>query len=290
LRTEGDVEAKLLIPLLCDEIYLGIPSPYFFSKEYLAPSDIDKGAKVPGGYYPDFSVWVNGFPVLIVDAKTPGTPVEQAYREAQLYARHLNSQRPTGLNPTNFIVASSGTRVLFGRWDAPPEHDVHFKLLRPGSTKLQEIQQVYGFSALRQHAFECLQRVKPKRGRRPFNNAGGQGVINAKKALNSFAADLSPVMRRYFTSRDARDIKEIAKYAYVSSAEVTEYDRVLEALLKDRVQVRRDTIVEKLEPSKTSEIRIEKAFADFDEERPVSGQLQIIQGAVGAGKSLFIRA
>ena len=92
LRSEGDVEAKLLIPLLCGELYLGIPSQNFFAKEYSAPSDIDKGAKVPGGYYPDFSVWVNGFPVLIVEAKTPGTPVEQAYREAQLYARHLNSQ------------------------------------------------------------------------------------------------------------------------------------------------------------------------------------------------------
>ncbi|NTG32643.1 hypothetical protein G6K91_00045 [Agrobacterium rhizogenes] len=289
LRSEGDVEAKLLIPFLCGELYLGIPSQNFFAKEYLAPSEIDKGAKVPGGYYPDFSVWVNGFPVLIVEAKTPGTPVEQAYREAQLYARHLNSQRPTGLNPASFIVASSGTRVLFGRWDAPPEHDVHIKLLRPGSTKLQEIQQDYGFPALRQHALDCLQRVKSKRGRRPFNNAGGQAVINAKNALNSFAADLSPILRRYFTSRDARDIKEISTHAYVSSAEVTEYDRVLEALLKDRVQVRRDTIVEKLEPDKVSEVHIEKAFAQFDEERPASGQLQIIQGAVGAGKSLFIR-
>lgn len=56
LKSEGDVEAKLLIPLLTSELYLGIPSKNFFAKEYLAPSDIDKGAKVPGGYYPDFSV------------------------------------------------------------------------------------------------------------------------------------------------------------------------------------------------------------------------------------------
>ncbi|MER9694876.1 type I restriction enzyme HsdR N-terminal domain-containing protein [Mesorhizobium sp. M0179] len=289
LNSEGDVEAKLLIPLLSSELYLGIPAQNFFSKEYLAPTEIDKGAKVPGGYYPDFSVWIHGFPILLVEAKTPGVPVEQAYREASLYARHLNSQRPTGLNPASFIVASSGTRVLFGRWDAPPEFDVHYKLLRPGSTTLQEVQQVYGFPALRQHALECLRKVKTNRGRRPFNNAGGPAIINAKKALNSFAADLSPILRRYFTSRDASDIKEISKYAYVSSAEVTEYDRVLESLLKDRVQVRRDTIVERLEPDGSSEKHIEKAFAVFDEERPAAGQLQIIQGAVGAGKSLFIR-
>ena len=288
-KTEGDVEAKLLIPLIRSELYLNVPAQSFFSKEYLAPSEIDKGAKVAGGYYPDFSVWINGFPIVLVEAKAPGVPVEQAYREAQLYARHLNSQRPTGLNPANFIIASSGTRVLFGKWDAPPDFDIHFKLLRPGSQQLQDVQGVYGFPALRQYAFECLQEVKPNRGRRPFNKAGGQAIINAKKALNSFAADLSPVLRRYFTSKDASDIREISKRAYVSSAEVTEYDKVFEALLRDRVQFHNDTIVEQLETTKTSEPHVAKAVAAFDEERPAGGQLQIVQGAVGAGKSLFIR-
>jgi hypothetical protein len=203
LHTEGDVESKLLIPLLSSELYLGIPSQNLFSKEYLAPAEVDKGAKVLGGYYPDFSVWIHGFPVLLVEAKTPGVPVEQAYREASLYARHLNSQRPTGLNPASFLVASSGARVLFGRWDAPPQFDIHYKLLRPGSARLQDIQQVYGFPTLRQHALECLQKVKPSRGNLAFDKAGGQAIINAKKALNSFAADLSPVLRRYFASRDA---------------------------------------------------------------------------------------
>ncbi len=64
---------------------------------------------------------------------------------------------------------------------------------------------------------------------------------------------------------------------------------MLESLLKDRIQVRRDTIVQRLEPDNLSEKHIEKAFTVFDEERPAAGQLQIIQGAVGAGKSLFIR-
>ena len=148
---------------------------------------------------------------------------------------------------------------------------------------------MYGFPALRQFAQECLEKVKPRTGRRPFNRAGGPAIIAAKKAVNSFAADLSPVLRRYFSSKDLSDIREISERAYVSSAEVTEYDKVLEALLKDRVQIRRDTIVEQLDPDKTSEKHVAKAVSTFDEERPGSGQLQIVQGAVGAGKSLFIR-
>lgn len=289
LKSEGDVEAKLLFPLLTSELYLGIPSKHLFSKEYLAPSDIDKGGKVAGGYYPDASVWVHGFPILMVEAKAPGVPVEQGYREAALYARHLNSQRPTGFNPANFIIASSGDRVLFGKWDSPPEFDVHYANLRPGSQELERIQKIYGFPALRQFAQECLDRAKPKKGQRPFNRAGGPAIIAAKKAVNSFAADLSPVLRRYFSSKDLSDIREISERAYVSSAEVTEYDRVLEALLKDRVHVRRDTIVEKLEPDGRSETHVAKAVSAFDQDRPPSGQLQIVQGAVGAGKSLFIR-
>ena len=82
---------------------------------------------------------------MILEAKAPGVPVEQAYREAPLYARHLNSQRPAGFNPANFIIASSGDRVLFGKWDSPPEFNVHYSKLRPGSPDLQAIQQVYGF-------------------------------------------------------------------------------------------------------------------------------------------------
>ena len=289
VRSEGDVEAKVLIPLLTDELYLNIPSKHFFSKEYLAPSDLDKGAKVSIGYYPDFSVWIHGFPILIVEAKAPSVPVEKAYKEAALYAQHLNAQRPTGFNPASFIIASSGNRVLFGRWDSHPEFDVPIAKLRPGSTKLEEIQKTYGFLALNHFAFNLLSKVKNDRGRRPFNQAGGQAIINVKKPLNSFAADLSPILRRYFTSKDASDIREISEHAYVSSAEITEYDRVLEALLKDRVQVRRDTIVQKLEPTKASEAKVAKAVALFAEERPPNGQLQIVQGAVGAGKSLFIR-
>ena len=56
LKSEGDVEAKLLFPLITSELYLAVPSRHFFAKEYLAPSDLDKGAKVAGGYYPDASI------------------------------------------------------------------------------------------------------------------------------------------------------------------------------------------------------------------------------------------
>jgi hypothetical protein len=70
---------------------------------------------------------------------------------------------------------------------------------------------------------------------------------------------------------------------------VTEYDRILEALLKERLAVQRGTIVEELNPGKYGEEHVAHAISDFQESRPPGGQLQIVQGAVGSGKSLFIR-
>src|SRR5208283_2444417 len=75
--------------------------------------------------------------------------------------------------------------------------------------------------------------------------------------LNSFAADLSPVLRRYFSSTGT-DVKEISEKAYVSSSEITEYDRVLEALLRDRLSVRKDTIVQSLATTRHRELHVEK--------------------------------
>jgi hypothetical protein len=77
--------------------------------------------------------------------------------------------------------------------------------------------------------------------------------------------------------------------AYVDTAESAEYDRVLEALLKDRISERRNPMSQVLEPSRHGEPRLTRAISDFEENRPREGQLQLITGNVGAGKSLFVR-
>jgi hypothetical protein len=52
----------------------------------------------------------------------------------------------------------------------------------------------------------------------PFDLLGGHAVLNAKRPLNTFAADLSPILRRYFSSTPQENIHEIAEKAYVSSS------------------------------------------------------------------------
>jgi len=289
LETESDVEQKVIMPLLASGAYLGIPQQRIFTKKYLVPTELDKRAGRVTGYFPDYSVWMSGFPVLIVEAKGPDEPPHVGYREAALYARHLNQSYPTNINPCRFIVATNAETLLFGYWDSLPVLEVPVAELRPASQSLEALKEKCGASTLDTHAVMCLREIKHIDFLYPYDLAGGSALLNAKMAANAFAGGLSPILRRYFTSANVENNREIVERAYVNSAEVTEYDRILEALLKDRLSIQRGTIVQRLEPTRSAEPHVERAIAQFERSRPHTGQLQIIQGAVGSGKSLFIR-
>src|SRR5271166_3184149 len=98
-RNESDVEQKLIYPLLVAQEWLGIDPAAVHTKNYLPPVTIDKGSGRRIGYYPDYSIWLHGFPVLIIEAKSPIEGVEEGFREAQLYAHEVNKAYPTGLSP-----------------------------------------------------------------------------------------------------------------------------------------------------------------------------------------------
>ena len=289
LQTESDVEQKVIMPLLVGNIYLAIAESKIFTKKYLAPTELDKKAGRSSGYYPDYTAWMSGFPVLVVEAKAPDVPAETGYREAALYAGHLNRSYPTNINPSRFVIATNGKKLLFGYWDSMPVIEIDVAELRVGSAQLEALRQNCRATVLESHADDCLQRIKKGDLSYPYDLAGGSALLNAKLAVNTFAADLSPILKRYFSSSSQEDSREIIERAYVNSAEVTEYDRILEALLKDRVSIQRGTIVQRLEPGRYAEVHVERVISDFNRERPQGGQIQIIQGAVGSGKSLFTR-
>ncbi|MGA9527621.1 MAG: type I restriction enzyme HsdR N-terminal domain-containing protein [Terriglobales bacterium] len=289
LQTESDVEQKVVMPLLTGNMYLAIGERRIFTKKYLAPTDLDKKAGRTTGYYPDYTAWMGGFPVLVVEAKAPDVQAETGYREAALYAGHLNRAYPTNINPCRFVIATNGNKLLFGYWDSMPVIEIDVSDILPGSTHLDALKQNCGVAVLESHAADCLRRVRKGDLIYPYDLAGGSALLNAKLAVNAFAADLSPILKRYFTSSSQEDSREIIERAYVNSAEVTEYDRILEALLKERLSVQRGTIVQQLEPGRYAEEHVERVISDFNRDRPQGGQLQIIQGAVGSGKSLFTR-
>jgi hypothetical protein len=87
--------------------FLAIPHPSVERKKYLAPTTLGKNAQKTRGYFPDFSVWEMALPIMIVEAKAPDVPVDVGYREACLYARHLNSRYKHGVNTSQRSATSS---------------------------------------------------------------------------------------------------------------------------------------------------------------------------------------
>jgi len=289
LLNESDVEQKVVMPLLAGSAYLEIPQDRIFTKNYLAPTALDKSADKTSGYFPDYSVWMHGFPILIIEVKAPDVMSEVGYREASLYARHLNQQYGADFNPCRFIISTNGQQLLFGHWDCDPILRIQIADLRSGTAALVDLSKQCSARILNAFALDCLARVRSQNQFYPYNAAGGQAILNARRPPNSFAADMSPILRRYFSSSIQENVREIIERAYVSSAERTEYDRILEALLKERLYTRSGSLSQQLEPDRHSEEHIARAIEDFQKARPESGQIQIIQGAVGSGKSLFAR-
>jgi hypothetical protein len=286
--TEADVELKVVTPLLTNANYLAIPAYAIKGKDYLAPSALDKRARKTRGYYPDFSVWESGFAVLVVEAKEPEVPVEVGFREACLYARHLNAEYKSGINPCHFVLACNGKQLAYGPWDTNKCHIATIDDLQLGSNALQDLINFCHHRVLAAHAARCLLSVRISRSTQPYMLAGDQALINSKKAFNSFAIELAPTLRRYFTSTTQNNDAEIYERAYVGSDDITQYDRVLESLLKDRLTPRR-SLSKELNPTKSKEPKLAGAIDDYRRERPADGQLQLITGSVGTGKSLFVR-
>ena len=110
--TEGDVEHKIIIPIL--EKIFNIPNVNIKAKNYVPSFNIGKGSKFQSGYFPDFTVFVNTLPVVVVEAKSPDKPIELAIEEAKLYALELNKKYKSGVNPAKYIIASNGVQFAFG--------------------------------------------------------------------------------------------------------------------------------------------------------------------------------
>ena len=92
LRTESDVEQKFLWPLLTTAIPggAGLTTPDILTKVSIRRLEIGKGSNRKL-YFPDYMVVLGGLPVMVVEAKAPGQPLDQALDEARLYANELNA-------------------------------------------------------------------------------------------------------------------------------------------------------------------------------------------------------
>ncbi|MBL4620442.1 MAG: hypothetical protein JKX88_10145 [Marinicaulis sp.] len=285
--TEGDVETQIVLPILKNQEFLRIPALNIKSKEYLPVRDIGKGAKKVKGYVPDYCCYFFSIPTLIIEAKSPSYSALLGYQEAALYAFEINKKFPSGINPCSRILATNGIEIYAGKWDAAAEVIAKVDDVNPGTSIHDRLIELLSYDALKNYASEAAKKIKAPAFKRSFNQGNGPSLISSKIESNTFAADLSPVLRRYFSSRDQNNDPEIFSRAYISSNEITSYDRNLEAFLKDRLARSKARVEIKTTKKKAAEVS--KRLSDFNSQKPESGDLQLVTGGVGAGKSLFAR-
>ena len=287
LGTESDVEQKLVYPILVGDLWLRIHQSAIKTKEYLPPTDLDKGSGKRKGYFPDYSVWYKGLPILIVEAKSPKESTEEGFKEAQLYAHALNSRYSSGINPAKFVIATNGTELLYGTWDCATPVALKIKSLAVGNAVTESFKSFLHADVLNDLAENLSRDLRQGRYWKPIDFLGGQPRLMQKISFNSFAEDLVPLITMYFDSESPAQFQEVLKRAYVASDELTKYERLFETYLRERSPTSHDPGAKVLAPTKTNEKLVTEEIRDYSVNLPQFGKTQLIIGAVGTGKSIF---
>ena len=235
MSNESDVEQKLVYPLLtASEPYgLGNQASSIQTKANIRKFRIGKGDNVKL-YFPDYLIVVGGFPLVAIEAKGPDEDLDEAFREARLYAAELNALYESGINPLMRIVATNGSRLVAGMWDqASPVQDLGITDLNPYSEKMAALQSFVGRGALDREFARLSALVKPKILKKPRRLLGGTAIQHEEIGHNTFGATISADFAHIFNPSSRADRSRIAKHAYIPSKRRVQYidpiDRVIRA-------------------------------------------------------------
>jgi hypothetical protein len=289
-RTESDVEQKWLLPLLTHRSYFAIPSKWIRTKEYMSPTEIDKAAGRRYGYIPDYSIWLGGLPLLIVEAKAPDVAVEAGLREAQLYAAKINRRYPPNVNPIGFVLASNGIEIALSQWDSDTEVLTTFcRELLPASATLHAFRTAVSKTALETRAQSLSSHFQFRTFFSVSNSMGGKTRLLEQLGVNEFAEPLFPTLTRYFGSTSDETPDEVIARAYVASDELGTYEGVLETYLKDRPRSLAGNQLQPIVTTRTTASGLSTELQKFSANPTFYSRVQLIIGSVGAGKSTFVQ-
>ena len=136
--SESDVEQKIVFPLLTLASGLAIPVDNVRTKQVIRPLDVGKGAKRRVGYIPDYLVWYESFPLMVVEVKAPRVSADLAYEEAQQYAHSLNTRYVTGINPAHFVIGLESLGFARNFLSSCELEALHFIGIRPFGEEFRE--------------------------------------------------------------------------------------------------------------------------------------------------------
>ncbi|GBQ69544.1 hypothetical protein AA103196_2247 [Ameyamaea chiangmaiensis NBRC 103196] len=285
LKTESDVEQKFVFPLLVSDLPSGLgyqPSD-IHTKANVKGLAIDKGERRKV-YYPDYIVTVSGLPILIIEAKLPGSDLSEAFREARLYAAELNSSYPTKLNPCSLIIAVDGRRLTAGHADqAKPTLEMGYDDIEPTSELMGQLLQGYSENAVKKIYHAIVPRFRPQRLWKPRKLVGGSAIQREEVPINNFGATISADFSHIFNPINHEDRVAIAKHGYIPSKRRERYiepiDRIIRAATPPSVSQSK-TLENTGKPS--------EIVRTFRSGRKLEQQILLLIGSAGAGKTTFV--
>jgi hypothetical protein len=286
LKNESDVEQKVVMPLLKN--VLGYDNQEIRTKDYLAPTQIDKGAGKKMGYFPDYLIYIGGIPILVIEVKDLNVSSAEGYREARLYSAEINKRYPEKVNPVKYIVSTNGLDIYVSSWDSEKDLQIIQTCnLQEGQSDLDILKRTISRDSLFGHAQAIRDSLYPVDRFKPLFLLGGPSRQSAQLPPNTFAADLVPILRKYFDPDETKWSTEILEKGYCSSDEITSYNSTLESLLKDRIFLKDG--VELVKTTKKKADIIDNALSRaVNAKSDIPDPFILIVGGVGSGKSMFI--
>ena len=285
LKNESDVEQKLVYPLLTTEepFGFGIGSNEILTKQNIRRLPIGKG-KDRKSYFPDYLILIGGIPLVVIEAKEPGEDLDEAFREARLYASEINAIFHPGINPLVKVVATNGARLLAGSWDsATPQIDMAYSDLSVSSERMAELHGLIGRSALAHDFTRFAAAIRPTRLWKPRRMIGGISIQQEEVGHNTFGATISAEFAHIFNPHSREDRVRIARDGYIPSKRRQRYVDPIDRVIRGS---RPPSETESKPIEDTS--KPEEIFKALKTPKSLEHQVLLIVGGVGVGKSTFI--
>jgi hypothetical protein len=285
--TESDVEQKIIYPLLVasEDVGLQYQSAEIITKGDIRKLAIDKLTKKKI-YYPDYMVVIGGFPLLVIEAKKPDdTDVEEAFREARLYASELNAYFPIGVNPVRKVIATNGLTLLAGSSDnIKPQLEMNVSELVASSQKYHDLFKDFSRKSLEILVEKFNQDLYPGYLSKPRRLVGGRAVQDEEIGHNSFGANIASDLGHIFNPATIEDRIFIAKNGYIPSKRrerfIEPIDRLIRAA-KPPSEINATTIEDTSAPRELVTVLAKQS-------KLLERKVILLVGSVGSGKTTFI--
>ena len=283
LSTESDVEQKVIYPLITktEPQGLGFDSTEILTKHNLKKLDIDKGSKSVL-YFPDYIINVKGIPLIIIEAKRPDEDLDEAFREASLYAGELNRKFDSKVNPCHLIMACDGIRLLAGNWDsAKPQFDIGTAQWNYAESAFNDFCNTFSKSSVEKVAVEFKKIIRVKKYFwKPLILVGKHAANRATE--NKFGETISLEYRHLFNPNEEAEKIDIVHNAYVKVRKHESHVLPIDRLIRNKVNpVATDSVL--IEDNTNPHELIKK----LNSARDYNNQVLLLIGSVGSGKSTF---